>query len=213
MSKLLRAKIQIHVLCPFPLYFSSVKHGPFACFVGQAPVCKSSQVKSYSPGEHEGSAHCKPQGPARWGRVVGMHAAAPAALWAAWDECTCGRCAVSSFLSLNCGFDSPFRSRNLGRLGTPAPRAKSRGGIPPGLLWSRRTVRSPHNAVWKVEDEGLASPRLQRSYPAPGACNQWVGLASVVLANLPTAPDHTASIRVCRRAGRTCRACCERVVC
>ena len=43
----------------------------------------SSQVKSYSPGEHEGSAQHKPQGPAWWGRVVGMRAAAPAALWAA----------------------------------------------------------------------------------------------------------------------------------
>jgi hypothetical protein len=39
------------------------------------PLC-SSQVKSYSPpGEHEGSAHCKPQGPAQWGRVVSMHSA------------------------------------------------------------------------------------------------------------------------------------------
>ena len=37
-------------------------------------------VKWYAPGEHEGSAQPKPQGPARWGRVVGMHAAAPAAL-------------------------------------------------------------------------------------------------------------------------------------
>ena len=33
----------------------------------------SSQVKSYSPGGHEGSAQRKPQGPARWGRVVGLH--------------------------------------------------------------------------------------------------------------------------------------------
>jgi hypothetical protein len=33
---------------------------------------KASQVKSYSVGEHEGSAQRKPQGPARWGRVVVM---------------------------------------------------------------------------------------------------------------------------------------------
>jgi hypothetical protein len=46
-------------------------------------IPRTSQVKSYSPGDHEGSAQRKPQGPARWGRVVGMHAAAPAALWAA----------------------------------------------------------------------------------------------------------------------------------
>ena len=39
----------------------------------------SSQVKGYSPGEHESSAQREPQGPARWGRVVGMNAAAPAA--------------------------------------------------------------------------------------------------------------------------------------
>ena len=32
--------------------------------------------------EHEGSAKRKPQGPARWGRVKGMHVAAAAALWA-----------------------------------------------------------------------------------------------------------------------------------
>jgi hypothetical protein len=61
---------------------------------------KSSQVKSYSPGEHEGRAQYKPQGPVRWGRVVGMHAAAPAALWAAWDECTCADAALlATFLS------------------------------------------------------------------------------------------------------------------
>ena len=46
-------------------------------------------VKSYSPGGHEGSAQRKPQRPARWGRVVGMHMAAPVAFWAAWGECTC----------------------------------------------------------------------------------------------------------------------------
>ena len=67
-------------------------------------------------------------------------------------------------------------------------------------------MRSSHDAVWKVEDEGLASPRLQRSYPAPGACNQWAGLVSVVLANLRTTPDHTASIHVCRRVCRACQA-------
>ena len=33
---------------------------------GLAPISKSSQVKSYSPGEHGGSAQRKPQGPARW---------------------------------------------------------------------------------------------------------------------------------------------------
>ena len=63
-------------------------------------VVKSSQVKSYSPGEHEGSAQRKPQRPARWGRVVGMHAAAPAALWAAWDEFTCAGAALLAALSL-----------------------------------------------------------------------------------------------------------------
>jgi hypothetical protein len=61
---------------------------------------RSSQVKSSSPGEHEGSAHCKPQGPAQWGRVVGVHAAAPAALWAAWDECTCAGAALLATFSL-----------------------------------------------------------------------------------------------------------------
>ena len=60
----------------------------------------TSQVKSYSSGEHEGSAQRKPQGPARWGRVVGMHTAAPAALWAAWDEFTCaGTALLEAFLS------------------------------------------------------------------------------------------------------------------
>ena len=92
---------------------------------------------------------------------------------------------------------------DLERPDTPASRAEARGDIPPEFVWSRNTVRSPHGAVWKVEDEGLASPRLQRYNPAPGACNQWAGLVCVVLANLPTAPDHTASIRVCRRAGRS----------
>ena len=37
------------------------------------------QGKSYSPGEHEGSAQRKPQIPARWGWAVGMQAAAPVA--------------------------------------------------------------------------------------------------------------------------------------
>ena len=59
-----------------------------------------SQVKSYSPGEHEGSAQRKPQGPARWGRVVGVHAAPPEALWAARDELTCaGAELLAAFLS------------------------------------------------------------------------------------------------------------------
>ena len=152
---------------------------------------KSSQVKSYSPGEHGGSAQRKPQGPARRGRVVGMHAAAPASLWAAWDECTRAGAALLATFSLNRGFlprsccafahsePFPFSEacfQDFGRPGTPAPRAKSREGIPPGLLWSRRAVRSPHDAVWKAEGEGLASLRLQRPYPAPGACSQLDGL-------------------------------------
>jgi hypothetical protein len=33
-----------------------------------------------------------------------MHAAAPAALWAAWDECTCAGAALFATFSLNCGF-------------------------------------------------------------------------------------------------------------
>ena len=61
---------------------------------------KSSQVKSYSPGGHEGSAQREPQGPARWGRVVGMRAAASAALWAAWNGRTCaGAALLAGFLS------------------------------------------------------------------------------------------------------------------
>ena len=66
-------------------------------------------VKNWSrvtpPGEHEGSAQRKPQGPARWGRVVVMHAAAPAALWAAWDECTCaGAALLANFLCSSSGY-------------------------------------------------------------------------------------------------------------
>ena len=53
---------------------------------------KSSQ--ELLPGEHEGSAQRKPQGRAQWGRVVGMNAAVPAALWAAWDELTCAGAAL-----------------------------------------------------------------------------------------------------------------------
>ena len=35
----------------------------------------------------------------------GMHAAAPAALWAAWDKCTCaGAALLATLSSLNCGF-------------------------------------------------------------------------------------------------------------
>ena len=49
---------------------------------------------------HEGSAQRKPQGPARWGRVVGMHEAAPAALWTAWGECTCAGAALLATFSL-----------------------------------------------------------------------------------------------------------------
>jgi hypothetical protein len=62
-------------------------------------VANSSQVQSYSSGEHEGSVQRKPPGPARWGRVVDMHstthAASPAALWAAWDDCTCAGAALN----------------------------------------------------------------------------------------------------------------------
>ena len=48
---------------------------------------------------YEDSTQRKPQGPARWG-VVGMHTAAPAALWAAWDEFTCaGAALVTTFFS------------------------------------------------------------------------------------------------------------------
>ena len=71
------------------------------CYIAGRPA-ESSQVKIYSPGEHEGSAQRKPQGPARWGGlwVVGMHAAAPAALWAARDEFTCaGAALLEAFLS------------------------------------------------------------------------------------------------------------------
>ena len=42
----------------------------------------------------------KPQGPARWGRVVGMHAAAPSALWATWDKYTCAGAALFATFSL-----------------------------------------------------------------------------------------------------------------
>jgi hypothetical protein len=35
---------------------------------------------------------------------VRRHVAAPAALWAAWDECTCAGAALLAILSLNCGF-------------------------------------------------------------------------------------------------------------
>jgi hypothetical protein len=53
-------------------------------------------VKNFSTGEHEGSAQRKPQGLARWGRVVGMHAAVPAALW---GECAARalRCLLATF--------------------------------------------------------------------------------------------------------------------
>jgi hypothetical protein len=59
-----------------------------------------SRFKSNSPGEHEGSAQRKPQGPARWGRVAGcgyMHAAAPAASWTARDTCA-GAALLATFL-------------------------------------------------------------------------------------------------------------------
>ena len=104
----------------------------------------SSQVKSYSPGEHEGSAQRKPQGPARWGRVVAMHAAAPAASWAAWDECTCaGSALLSTFLSemrvlaslLLCFFalDGPFRSRKPAFTTGGGPALQRRGPSPEGV--------------------------------------------------------------------------------
>jgi hypothetical protein len=126
-----------------------------------------------------------------------------------------GRCAVSNFFSLNCGFlprscCAFAHSKVLSVLGSLLSRlgearhssaaGQVQGGdIPPGLLWSRRTVRSPHEAVWKVEDEGLASPRLQRSYPAPGACNQRAGLASVVLANFQTSWSNVPGV-LCTRS-------------
>ena len=87
--------------------------------------CESThRARSYYPGGHEGSAQRKPQGPARWGRVVGMHACGgPRSFMgrAGWTYVR-GRCAVSNFflselrvlaalLSCACAFDSPFRSR------------------------------------------------------------------------------------------------------
>jgi hypothetical protein len=65
------------------------------------------------------------------------------------------------------------------------------GVVPPGLLWSYCTAHSPHDAAWKAKEDGLSSPRLQRHYPAPDACNQRAGLVSVVFANLLTALDQT----------------------
>ena len=59
---------------------------PMACF-------KSSQ-ELLPRGGHEGSAKRKPQ------RAVGMHAAAPAALWAAWNGYTCAGAALLATFSL-----------------------------------------------------------------------------------------------------------------
>ena len=80
-----------------------------------------------------------------------------------------GRCTVSNIFSLNCEFvprscacaqaHTPvlyvLRSL-LSRLGNArhsSAAGQVQGGTPPKLLWSRRTVRSPHGAVWKVKGE------------------------------------------------------------
>ena len=111
-------------------------------------------------GGHEGSAQRKPQGPARLGWVAGMHAAAPVDLWAAWDGCTCaGATQLTIFLSelrvlaslllRVCALGSPLRSRKPA-FTTGGGSALQRRGPGPGLLWSRRTARFPHDAVWEV---------------------------------------------------------------
>ena len=66
------------------------------------PALPPTQVKSRVTlrGNTKAARSVNRRGPARWGRVVGMHAAAPAALWAAWDGSTCaGAALLATFLS------------------------------------------------------------------------------------------------------------------
>ena len=73
-----------------------------------------------------------------------MHAAAPAALWAAWDECTCaGAALLETFLSelrvlaalllCVCAFDSPLRSRKPAFATWGGSALQRRGPSPGGL--------------------------------------------------------------------------------
>jgi hypothetical protein len=74
-----------------------------------------------------------------------MHAATPAALWAARDECTCAGAALlatffsafrvlASLLLCICAFDSPFRSRKPAFTTWGGPALQRRGPSPGGLI-------------------------------------------------------------------------------
>jgi hypothetical protein len=102
-----------------------------------------------------------------------MHPAVPGALWAARGRCTCvGAALLANFLSelrvpapllcvrLRIRQSFPFsEARFLGLGGSALQRRgpSPGGGGATGLLWPRRTTRSPRDAAWKVEGEGLAS--------------------------------------------------------
>jgi hypothetical protein len=96
---------------------------------------------------------------ARWGRVVGMHAAAPAASWAAWDKCTCaGAALLATFLSelrvlaslllCVCALDCPIRTQlTAGYL----PRDKDARCTLVAKSFRSQAVRGFHPAVWRTQ--------------------------------------------------------------
>ena len=68
--------------------------GGAAATTTAAVAAVTAVVATGATARHEGSAQRKPQGPARWERVLGMHTAAPGALWAAWDRRLCAGAAL-----------------------------------------------------------------------------------------------------------------------
>jgi hypothetical protein len=132
--------------------------------MGRAPrsarLCSLSQVKSRvtPPGEHEGSARRKPQGPARWGRVAGKvfksKVGTVAKLASSFDTyCKPAHAHISTYKpDIDCAY-SGVRLRSASPLSKNswfAPQPQSRSGRLPDMCGAKGGVGDAASRVHAV---------------------------------------------------------------